>query len=258
MQPVGTVAQLWRYPVKSFQGEQVDHLDLAPGGAAGDRTLAVVDPVAKKVLSGKRHPALLMASARLDDDDDVILTLPDGTSHAASDPAVHDALSAWLDLDVRLERPPADVVFPMEMHTGMSDDTTPIFDWPGPPGTWLDLADAHWLTTASLASVAALHPDGAWDVRRFRPTALIDTALVDTAGEGWPEDGWSSIEVGGARSEVLMPTPRCTMPSRAQPGLEVDKAIGTTIRDRHDNNLGVYASITLGGAVHLGDTVYAS
>lgn len=251
MRQVGTVAQLWRYPVKSFQGEQVERLELGPGGAMGDRMLAVVDPAARKVLSGKRYPALLMASARLDGDD-IVLTLPNGSSHEASDSAVHRALSAWLDLDVRLEAPPSDTVFPMEMHTGMSDDTTPVFDWPGPQGTWLDLADAHWLTTASLAAAAALHPAGVWDVRRFRPTALIDAP-----GDGWVEDTWSSVEVGPVGSEVLMPTPRCTMPSRAQPGFEIDLAIGTTIRDRHDNNLGVYAAITHGGAVTLGDTVCA-
>jgi uncharacterized protein YcbX len=251
-QEVGTVAQLWRYPVKSFQGEQVERLEVGPGGAVGDRTLAVVDPAARKVLSGKRHPALLMASARLEGRG-VVLTLPDGTEHAADDPGVHDALSAWLDHEVRLEAPPADEVFPMEMHTGMSDDTTPIFDWPGPPGTWLDLADAHWLTTGSLAAAAQLHPDGVWDVRRFRPTAL-----VETTAEGWVEDTWSVVELGPVRSEVLMPTPRCTMPSRAQPGFGVDKAIGTTIRDRHDNNLGVYATITTGGTVAVGDTVGTS
>lgn len=255
MELLGTVAQLWRYPVKSFQGEQVERLELRSGGAAGDRALAVVDPAAKKVLSAKRFPALLMASARLvdggeSDDHDVILTLPDGSQHEASDPKVHTALSAWLDIDVRLAPPPADVVFPMEMHTGMSDESTPIFDWPGPQGTWLDLADAHWLTTASLASAAALHPEGNWDVRRFRPTALIDTAA-----SGWPEDTWTAIELGTVHSDVFMPTPRCTMPSRAQPDLAVDKAIGTTIRDRHDNNLGVYASVALGGAVAVGDTV---
>jgi len=185
MEQVGTVAELWRYPVKSFQGERVDTLELAPGGALGDRTLAVIDPAAGKVLSGKRYPDLLMASARLDVDR-VVLTLPDGSEHDAADPAVHDVLSRWLDLDVRLSAPPVDTVMPMEMHTGMSDDSTPIFDWPGPQGTWLDLADAHWLTTASLASIAALHPDGAWDVRRFRPTALIDATA-----SGWPEDAWT-------------------------------------------------------------------
>jgi uncharacterized protein YcbX len=252
MQQVGVVAQLWRYPVKSFQGEQVERLDIGPGGAVGDRSLAVVDPAARKVLSGKRYPALLMASARVDGGG-IVLSLPDGSVHEASDPNVHDALSAWLDLDVRLEQPPVDAVFPMEMHTGMSDDTTPIFDWPGPPGTWLDLADAHWLTTASLAAAADLHPDGMWDVRRFRPTAL-----VEATGDGWVEDGWSTVDMGAVGSEVLMPTPRCTMPSRAQPGLAVDKVIGTTIRDRHDNNLGVYASITRAGSVAVGDTVSAS
>lgn len=248
---LGTVTQMWRYPVKSFQGEQVDHLDLASGGAAGDRLLAVVDPAAKKVLSAKRYPALLMASARLDGEG-VVLTLPDGSEHSASDPQVHEALSAWLDQDVRLQAPPTDVVFPMEMHTGMSDESTPIFDWPGPEGTWLDLADVHWLTTASLAAAAALAPDGVWDIRRFRPTALIDTST-----SGWAEDSWGSIAVGPVHSDVFMPTPRCTMPSRAQPGLERDLAIGTTIRDQHANNLGVYASITLGGRVSVGDTVCA-
>lgn len=249
---VGTVAQLWRHPVKSFQGEQVEQLEIGPGGAVGDRTLAVVDPAARKVLSAKRYPALLMASARLLDGA-VVVTLPDGTEHQGGDPAIHEALSAWLDHEVRLERPPADVVYPMEMHTGMSDESTPIFDWPGPQGTWLDLADVHWLTTASLAAAARLHPDGVWDVRRFRPTALIDTTA-----EGWVEDGWSQVEVGEVDSTVFMATPRCTMPSRAQPGFPVDRAIGTTIRDRHDNNLGVYASVARPGTVRVGDPVHAS
>lgn len=252
MDEVGAVVQLWRYPVKSFQGEQVDSLDLAPGGATGDRTLAVVDPAAGKVLSAKRYADLLLASARLDGDR-VVLTLPDGAEHGAHDPGVHAALSDWLGLDVRLEAPPTDGVFPMEMYSGMSDEGTPLFDWPGPPGTWLDLADAHWLTTASLAAIAEQHPDGAWDVRRFRPTALIETA----AG-GFAEDGWSSVELGTVASAVLMPTPRCSMPSRAQPGLERDKAIGTTIRDAHDNNLGVYASVSRSGTVRVGDSVHAS
>jgi len=253
MAQIGTVAQLWRYPVKSFQGEAVDALQLASGGAVGDRTLAVVDRAAAKVLSAKRYADLLLASARLDAAVGVVLTLPDGTEHQADDPEVHAALSAWLNLDVRLEPPPEEGVFPMEMYSGMSDEDTPVFDWPGPEGTWLDLADAHWLTTASLAAISAEHPDGQWDVRRFRPTALIDTVA-----DGFVEDAWTSIELGEVASDVFMPTPRCSMPSRQQPGLDRDKAIGTTIRDRHDNNLGAYASITRGGTIRVGDSVNAS
>ncbi len=253
MAQVGTVEQLWRYPVKSFQGERVEALEIGPGGAVGDRDLAVVDPVAGKVLSAKRYADLLLASARVDPSGDVVLTLPDGTEHAAADPAVHAALSAWLDHEVRLEAPPAAGVFPMEMYSGMSDEDTPVFDWPGPEGTWLDLADAHWLTTASLAAIAADHADGQWDVRRFRPTALIATP-----DEGFAEQSWGSIELGEVASDVFMPTPRCSMPSREQPGLARDKAIGTTIRDRNDNNLGVYASISRRGTIRVGDSVNAS
>ena len=252
MELVGTVSQVFRYPVKSFQGEAVDSLDVGPGGATGDRTLAVVDPAAGKVLSAKRYADLLMASARLDGEQ-VVVTLPDGTEHTADDPGIHDVLSDWLGLAVRLEAPPADGVFPMEMYTGMSDEDTPVFDWPGPPGTWLDLADAHWLTTASLATITGEHPGGQWDVRRFRPTALIETAA-----EGYPEEAWGQIEVGSVASELLMATPRCSMPSRAQPGLDRDKAIGTTIRDANANNLGVYARVTQSGTVRVGDSVHAS
>src|SRR3546814_20644472 len=76
----------------------------------------------------------MLAAARLDESrGTVVITLPDGSEHAADDPDVHSALSAWLDNDVRLEPPPADGVFPMEMYSGMSDEDTPAFDWHGPP-----------------------------------------------------------------------------------------------------------------------------
>ncbi len=55
-----------------------------------------------------------------------------------------------------------------------------------------------------------------------------------------------------------MPTMRCSMPSRAQPGLVRDLAIGTTLRDQHDNNLGLYAKIVGAGAIAVGDAVRAS
>jgi uncharacterized protein len=132
----------------------------------------------------------------------------------------------------------------------MSDEDTPLFDWAGPPGTWVDLADSHWVTTASLASIAGEHPDGQWDVRRFRPNGLIEATAA-----GFPEESWANFELGEAEVEVLMPTMRCSMPSRAQPGLDRDKAIGTTIRDANSNNLGVYARVTRRGTVRVGDSV---
>jgi uncharacterized protein len=249
MEQVGSVAALYRYPVKSMQGEAVDEVRFRDGYVEGDRRLAVFDPAAGKVLSAKRWPALLHASARLDDDA-VVITLPDGTDLSSSDPGVHGALSAWLDQEVRLGPPPQDGVLPMEMGSDPTDDAAEVFDWPGPPGAWVDLAHAHWLTTASLTAARSLHPGGVWDVRRFRPTALLEVE-----GAGFVEDGWGRVQLGQIRSEVFMPTVRCAMTTRAQPGLEDDKDIARALTDHHDNNLGVYATVADDGVLRLGDHV---
>jgi uncharacterized protein YcbX len=248
-----TVIQLWRYPVKSMQGSQVDEVVLDRGGVDRDRRWGVVDPAAGKVLSAKRWGKLLEASGR-GDGEEVVVTLPDGSEHRSDDPAIHGALSAWLDLEVRLERAPDDHAMPFDMGTDPTDDATAAdFQWSGPAGFFVDLADVHLLTTASLRAGEAGHPAGQWDVRRFRPTAL-----VDAEGDGFVEDDWvgGKIRIGEAVLDVFMPTVRCAMPTRPQPGgLARDLAISRTLTDRHANNLGVYANVGVPGSVRLGDPV---
>ena len=181
-----------------------------------------------------------------------MLTLPDGAEISASDPKVHDALSSWLDHEVRLETPPAEGAKPMEMGSDPVDDDSAIFDWPHPPGSWVDLAQAHWLTTASLAAARALAPDSAWDVRRFRPTALLTVG-----GEGFVEDGWAGVRVGDVDSDIFMPTVRCAMPTRGQPGLDRDTQVAQVLKEHHQSNLGVYASVTTDGTSRIGDPIHA-
>ena len=247
-----TVAQLWRYPVKSMQGAQVAALDLGASGAAGDRGWAVVDPAAGKVLSAKRWPALLGATASIDGDD-VTITLPDGSTHAAGDLGTDAAVSAWLDHDVRVQQPPSGDGLPYDLPTEAWDDTSPTWEFPGPPGgPFVDVAAAHLLTTASLRAAAALYPDGEWDVRRFRPTAL-----VEADGDEFVEDAWvgSPVSVGAAVVSPFMPTVRCALPTRPQPGLRSDPAIARTLRDHHELNLGVYCTVEQPGTIRVGDAV---
>src|SRR3546814_17570209 len=118
MEQVGTVVQVWRYPVKSMGGEQVERLELAPGGATGDRALAAVDRAAQKVLSGQRWPQLMLASARPDERRrPVVITFPDRRDYAATAPAHHSALQHWLAPHVRLAPPPADGLVPIASST---------------------------------------------------------------------------------------------------------------------------------------------
>jgi uncharacterized protein YcbX len=73
------VTELWRYPVKSMQGERVDAAELTSWGLAGDRGWALVDLDTGFGLTARRCPELLHASARPRDDGEVEVTLPDGT-----------------------------------------------------------------------------------------------------------------------------------------------------------------------------------
>ena len=181
---------------------------------------------------------------------------PTGPSTPPSDPAVHGALSAWLGVDVRLEPASTEVGGTYEMGSDPTNDGAETFEFTGPPGSFVDLAAAHLLTEASLAAAKALYPEGQWDVRRFRPTALLTAA-----DEGFVEDAWvgSSVTLGGASLNVLMPTVRCAMPGRAQPGgLDADAEVIRTVNRQHDGNLGVYCWVLTPGAVAVGDPVTAA
>ena len=250
---IGTVAGAWRFPVKSLQGEAVDALAFDASGALDDRTWGIVDRATGKVLTAKRWAALLEASARLEAGGDVVVTLPGGHEHTAGDVSTDEALSAWLGREVRLSRPPEGGL-PYELTMDPTDDESAVWDFATPPASFVDLAAAHLLTDASLESARRRYPAGDWDVRRFRPTLLISAT---GAAAGFEEDAWVGREVtcGEVVFEPFMPTPRCAMPTRAQPGLARDKAISRTLTDHHANVLGVYAQVVRGGCVRIGDEV---
>ncbi len=251
--PEGLVVEaLYRYPVKSMQGEAMAEVRFDGGHVAGDRQLALVDAETGFTLSAKRHGALLEAYARTTDGGSVILTLPGGGELEAEDPATAEALSDWLGRPVEVRRPGGGGL-PIELLTDALDEDSEVISFPVPEGHFADMADAHLITTASLAAARELHPDGDWDVRRFRPTAVLTGAE-----RGFAEDDWVGSEVGlGAevRLEVFMPTIRCSLPPRAQPGLKRDTALARALKDNHDFCLGVYAACRAEGVVRVGDAV---
>jgi uncharacterized protein len=251
---VGEVVELWRYPVKSFQGERLERNELGPKTFAGDRAYAVRHREDDKVLTAKRYGRLLEASARTEADGSVVVDIPGAGEHGADDPGLAKVISAWLDVPCRLERPVVSEAPEFEMSFDAAQPERDLFAWPCAEGTFLDLAAAHVLTTSSLAAAGTFQPDTTWDVRRFRPNVLVDTGDA----EGFVEDAWVGqvVTIGGASVAVLMPTVRCPMPSRAQPGgLDRDLGVAATLRDHHDNNLGIYATVETPGAIAVGDPV---
>jgi uncharacterized protein YcbX len=245
------VAGMWRYPVKSMQGEPIGSAELGESGLSGDRRWGVVDAETGKVLSAKREARLLYASACADGDG-IVVRAPDAPEIRAPGPEADAILSRWLGRPVRLERASGDRPAGYEMNVDAEDDGSPVVDIPCPPGTFFDAAPVHLLTTATLRAAAARNPSSDWATARVRPTLL-----VDVEGDEFAEDAWigETVRVGGAEIAVFAPTVRCVMPSRAQPGLPKDPSVSRTITRDHESNLGVYAVVRAPGLVAVGDPV---
>jgi len=236
---VATVGQLWRYPVKSMQGERLPRVHLTDGGVPDDRRFAVRPEGDERVLAGKRTPALLGALGRVAAPHGVEIILPDGLRllGAGSDTAA--ALSAWLGQPVRLEEAgtaPAAYDVPL-------DDGT-VVTVPCPAHNFSDSASS----TLHLVTRPTVGDD---DVRRYRPNVVID---VD--GPAHLEDDWvgRTLRIGAAEVEVVKPCARCVIVTHPQPGIEADRSRLTGLTER-GGALGVLARVTAPGRVRVGDPV---
>ncbi len=243
---------LWRYPVKSLQGEQLTTGVVDADGLRGDRCWGIHDEASGKILTGRREPRLLDAAATLGEDGEPELVLPDGTTLHGTGPATDAALSAWLGQRVTLAAAAGAPGGRAEFFADATDDSSDAIEWTMPPGRFVDALPLLVLTTASLRTAATFHPDGNWDVRRFRPNLLVD---VD--GEGWVEDGWcgQTVRVGDVEVVPQAPCVRCTMVTRAQPALDRDLEIYKTVARHHAGNFGVWTAVQAPGTLRTGDPV---
>lgn len=278
--PGGTVAELWRYPVKSMRGERLTIARMSERGIAGDRTYALRDPHTGKVASAK-HPRLwgrlLDCEARINLPSGAVrITLPDGQQVTAGEDNAVAALGALLGRAVHLtpiapEAPKIERYWPDVDGLALRDTVTSGAIGQGAPeGTFFDYAPLHILTTASLAALAAVYPPGQIDFRRFRPNLVIATP---PQVEGFAENAWvgGTLLLGEVRLRVTNPVPRCVVPTLAQDDLGADnleadigilRAIAAANRPAvpalggaRVPCLGVYATVERGGAVRVGDAV---
>ena len=239
---VGTVVEVWRYPVKSLGGERLaGPVAVTAEGIEGDRRLAIEDVATGKVLSAKTVPELLRATAGWDGADVRITAPDDGLDVASSDADVEERLSAWLGRPVRLAAPVPGRRAAFDNAVD-PDDPTETYEIQTPPGRFFDSRSVlHLLTTTSL---------GSHDVRRFRPNLLVDSIEV--------EDGWVDrrLRVGGELEvTVRKRTGRCVLVTKPQPGLPKDSAVLRDLVRTRNGDLGIYIDPQTSGTVAPGDAV---
>src|SRR5262249_39160494 len=111
---VGAVAGIWRFPVKSMKGEQLEHAEITKQGLVGDRAFAVVDAETGKVVSAKSlklFPDVLGCRAAFVDPPHaghdmpgVRIQLPNGSSVTSGSGEADRLLSAHFGRKVTLAR----------------------------------------------------------------------------------------------------------------------------------------------------------
>jgi len=286
-----TVVSLHRFPVKSMLGEDLQQCVIDERGVVGDRAYALLDADDGVVASAKnprKWASLLTMSARFvaehlagEVPPPVEITFADGSVLRSDDEGMDVALSAAVGRRVRLvSEHPGDARF---------EEVWPELDGLAPqsfidstasgreatgetvstidlgmlaPGTFLDLAPLHVLTTSTVAKLSELSPDSDFDVRRYRPNLLLDAGAPDFAEDAWVGQ---TMTVGqGMQMNIIMLTMRCVMTTLAQRDLAADPSTLRTVAKHNRQEIpglgvwacaGVYAGVATGGTVRIGDQV---
>jgi hypothetical protein len=163
------VGEIWRYPVKSMGGEQLEATVLTPDGMPGDRVVHVRDD--RQVLTARTHPALLGFRTRLDPDGEPLV---DGEPW--SSPTIAARVRQAVGEKARLVR----------------------FDG-------LERFDVLPLLVATDGAIAAL----GMDRRRFRPNILVSGVTADAERSWPGKRlrlGKAVIDVASLRQRCVMTT----------------------------------------------------
>lgn len=281
---VGRVREIWRFPVKSMQGDTVPAATVSTSGVLGDRCWAMRDEVRQEVQWGKLYPQLMLCRARYVEEPDgaaikpVAVSFPDGDTLTSDDARIHDKLTALIGRNARLWplQPATDKAFykrykpdeaqfaqeaadwfarePGEPLPDFSQFPDVLMDYVAVPGTFFDNEEIHFITTASIEHMRSINPDADWDIRRFRPNFHIES---EAGLSGLAENAWvgKRLRIGEVELEVTAPTPRCGMTVRPQGELPYDKTILRSIVKEANQCLGVGAHCRKPGTVRAGDVV---
>ena len=266
----GTVVSMWRYPVKSMLGEEINSSYVTERGLIGDRTYALIDQETGKVASAKNptkwgklfdfRATFIDAPQVVENIPPVRITFPDGTQIFSSDQEYIDhTLSKVLSREVRLmratslDKPSYEEYWPdiegLAQREKVTDEAMPFH-------TFFDIAVIHILTTSTINQLRELYPEGRFEVRRFRPNIVVGSASSEE--KDFIENLWvgKKLKIGeDIVLKVTAPCTRCVMTTLPQGDLPKDLGILRTTAKYNHVNAGVYASVHEGGTIHRGEPV---
>jgi uncharacterized protein len=192
---LGSVVSLWRYPVKSMMGEELNATEVTERGLLGDRAYALVDSSDGKVATAKnprkwprlfdfRATVIGPARAAAAKAPPVRIALPDGTIATSDQGDLNQILSKALNREVALGAAQREAVNAEEYWPDMDglDHQDTVTDFTLPEATFFDVAMVHLLTTATLDRLRELYPQGRFEVRRLPLSGPAQSAVVIRSG----------------------------------------------------------------------------
>jgi uncharacterized protein len=259
MSVVGKVDSLWRYPVKSMRGTELEEAFLGFSGVYGDRLFAFRNSAGPKgfpYLTGREQEELLLYRPRFRHPDKA--AKPPNLSEAESiAPGINPLFADAADLAIDVETPSGEVL-------GVHD--------PALLGLLNKrIGDGHVLTLLrseramtdcrpiSLFSIQTGRHLGdeigtTIDKRRFRANIYMD---LGSAG-GFAEDTYvgRTLRIGPkVVVSVLERDPRCKMITLDPDTVEPNAQLLRTINQAHDNKAGVYGAVLVEGTIRRGDVI---
>jgi uncharacterized protein len=280
---IGAVVSLWRYPVKSMMGEELQTAQVTHRGLLGDRTYALVDEADGKVATAKnpsKWPTLFAYRASFQEPSSngmlmppVRITLPDGTTVISTEPDCNQTLSKALTRQVALATAAHGQITgaPSSLSTSWTakseeywpdleglDHRDTITEFALPAGTFFDGATIHLVTTATLNRLRDWYPQGRFEAPRFRPNMVVESS---EGAEGMVEQTWIGLTLAigtEVQLRITGPCGRCVMTTLAQGDLPKDSGILRTAAQHAQGHVGVYAEVMQGGTIRRGDSVKLS
>ena len=235
LEQIGTIAELWRYPVKSMRGESVGEVLLDPHGLAGDRRSAFTStaaPAGKPLLSGAERTAMLRCVPRLEPTPAVMAG--DGRSLPLESPELLAALTESL---------------------AATGSTLQLMRSPDLPLT--DVRPVSLVSTATLRGLG-VELGRPVDGQRFRSNLVLalrdDRPFAEDRLSGQTLCFGDAVEAPALH--ILERIPRCRMVSIDPRTNEADPEILRHLARHHEGRLGIYARVLRPGQLRAGQAIF--
>jgi uncharacterized protein len=231
---IGKIAEISRYPVKSFAGERLDTCIIDTYGLYGDRFCAFYDETKEgwdSFFTARDIPKMLSYKAELVHKG-VRITSPDGRTFNWNE-----------DLLSEIQRYTKRKVSMLDYKAAHPENANLMS---------VDTASVLIITDDTLRKLEAIWGKGL-DQRRFRPNLIVSLDQNSISEKDWIG---KRLKIGSTELQVDIYCQRCSMITLDPVTLERDTTLLKKVNEHFNLYFGVYASVIKTGQIQVGDKVY--